>query len=264
MRQLLPTLGDVDPVTTYLAADRPAPADRPWVAVGMIASVDGATTVEGRSGPLGAPADEAMFRAVRGIADVVLVGAGTIRAEGYGAPRLSPHVRAAREAAGRAGDPPRLAVVSASLSLDLSSRPFTDEGPRPLVLTTTDADPDRRARVAEVAEVHAVGAGRVDVGGALARLHALGAGVVVSEGGPRLNGALVDADVVDEWCVSISPVVAGGDSARLVEGAGPARSELVLGSLLEGDGLLFGRWVRVPGPTPPGTPGAGGSRARSH
>ncbi len=246
MRQLLPTPADVDPVTTYLGADRPAPAERPWVAVGMIQSLDGATAVGGRSGALGGPADKAVFRAVRAIADVVLVAAGTARAENYGPVRLADHVREARIAAGRGDRPPRLAVVTASLDLDPASRLFADgpAGVRPLVLTTTDADPDRRTGLEDVAEVRAVGQGRVDLASALAGLRADGAGVVVCEGGPSLNGALVDAGLVDEWCVSIAPVVAGGDSRRIVHGARPDAADVELVSLLEGDGLLFGRWVR--------------------
>ena len=106
--------------------------------------------------------DRAVFRAVRAIADVVLVAAGTFRTEGYGPVRLSEESRAARVAAGRSPEPPRLAVVSASLDVDVS-RPA--EGPvRPLVLTTEDADRSRREALEVLAEVRAHGAGRVDLG----------------------------------------------------------------------------------------------------
>lgn len=246
VRQLLPAPDDVDPVTAYLAADRPAPPDRPWVAVGMIESLDGATALDGRSGGLGGPADKAVFRAVRAVADVILVAAGTARAETYGPVRLPAEVQDARAAAGRGHRPPRLAVVSASLDLDPASRLFVTDHPalRPLVLTTTDADPAKRTRLEAVAEVRAAGHGRVDLAEALAGLRADGADVVVCEGGPSLNGALVEADLVDEWCVSIAPVVAGGSSRRIVHGAPAGPADVALESLLEADGLLFGRWVR--------------------
>jgi len=244
MRQLLPTPGDVDPVAAYLAAARPAPADRPWVAMSMVSSLDGATAVHGRSGPLGGAPDRAVFRAVRAIADAVLVAAGTVRAEGYGPVRLSEEAVAARVAAGRSAGPPRLVVVSGSLDLDLSR---AAEGPvRPLVLTTADARPDRRAALEEVAEVRAYGAGEVDLGAALSDLRADGVGVVVCEGGPSLNRALVAADLVDEWCVTLAPTIAGGASRRVVDGA-PELGEgqpLELASLLEEDGVLLGRWLR--------------------
>lgn len=244
MRQLHPSVAEVDPVVAYLGASRPVPADRPWVVVGMVASLDGATAVDGRSGALGGPADRIVFRAVRAIADVIVVAAGTVRAERYGPVRFSDEVRDARVAAGRSPDAPRLAVVSASLDLDPEQ--LAGDGPRPLVLTTGDADAGRRAQVAEHAEVRTMGSGRVDLAAAMASLRADGAEVVVCEGGPTLNGALVDADLVDEWCVSLAPVIAGGSSARMVDGAAPVtdRSVLELASLLEADGVLFGRWIR--------------------
>jgi hypothetical protein len=65
----------------YAADDRPRPDGRPWVVVGMITSADGAATVEGTSGDLGNPTDRRVLRAVRGVADTILVGASTVRAE---------------------------------------------------------------------------------------------------------------------------------------------------------------------------------------
>lgn len=244
VRQLLPTPGDVDPVRSYLGQDRPPRADRPWVTVGMIAALDGATALAGRSGDLGGPADKAVFRAVRAVADVILVGAGTVRAEAYRPPRISASVRDARISAGRAGDPPRLAIVSARLDLEVTSPAFASG--RPLVFTTQPvADRDGR-RFADVADVHAAGDETVDVTAVLATLRSHGASVVVSEGGPTLNAALVEAGVVDEWCVTISPLVAGGDSARIV---GPTSDldprSLRLASLLTEDDMLFGRWLAI-------------------
>lgn len=245
MRQLHPTPGDVDPLVAYVGAARPAPAGRPWVTASMVSSLDGATAVGGRSGPLGGAPDREVFRTVRALADVVLVAAGTFRTESYGPVRLSGEAIAARAAAGRSPGPPRLAVVSASLDLGLSR---AADGPvRPLVLTTQDADGDRRAALAAQAEVRTHGTGRVDLVAALAALHEDGVGVVVCEGGPTLNAALVEHDLIDEWCVTLAPAVVGGDSLRVVAGApelGEAGQELELVSLLESDGVLLGRWLR--------------------
>lgn len=244
MRQLHPVPGDVDPIAAYLAAPRPCPPGRPWVAMSMASSLDGATAVHGRSGPLGGAPDREVFRAVRAIADVVLVAAGTVRAERYGPVRLSAEARQARAAAGRSATPPRLAVVSASLDLDLARAAEGDVAP--LVLTVDDADPERRAALEAHAEVRAYGSGRVDLADALAGLRADGAEVVVCEGGPSLNAALVEHDLVDEWCVTLAPAVVGGDSRRVVDGA-PEPGEpqaLELASLLEEDGVLLGRWLR--------------------
>lgn len=244
MRQVLPHPAEVDPLEAYLAAPRPDPPVRPWVVVGMVSSLDGATAVEGRSGPLGGPADREVFRAVRALADVVLVAAGTARAEDYGPVRLSEAARAARVAAGRSPGPPRLAVVTASLDLDVGR--LAGDGPPPLVLTTEDADPARRVDIEAHAEVRSLGRGRVDLGAALAALHDDGARVVVCEGGPTLNAGLVEADLVDEWCVTVAPAVVGGASHRVVHGAADVaqHGDLELAQLLEADGVLFGRWIR--------------------
>lgn len=247
MRQLLPTLADVDPVRTYLAGHRPAPEGRPWIVVGMISSLDGASALDGRSGGLGGPADQAVFGAVRAIADVILVGAGTVRAERYGSVRLPDHASASRVEAGRSAEAPRLAIVTASGALvdDLEAgEPLLAGGPQPVVFTTEDADPGRVRALSDVADVRAVGRGRVDLPMAVASLSEDGAAVVVCEGGPTLNGALADAAMIDELCLSIAPMLAGGESGRILRGAittDPARFELV--SLLTEDGLLFGRWV---------------------
>lgn len=258
MRQLLPTVADVDPIRTYLAGHRPAPSGRPWVALGMIASLDGATAVDGRSGPLGGPVDKVAFRAVRAMADVILVAAGTVRTEGYGPIRISDEARVARIEAGQGPGPARLAIVTASLDLDLDGPLFApdpdrddarDTQRRPLVFTTTDADDDRVRAVGARAEIRRFGTGQVDVGAALASLAGDGVGLVVCEGGPTLNGALVAAGVVDEVCLSLSPTVVGGDSKRLVAGI-PELDDLddggyeLVSLLVEGD-MLLGRWVRA-------------------
>src|SRR5580658_1525233 len=105
MRQLFPLPGDVDPVDAYgrLTATN---SGRPAVRLNMIASVDGAATVDGRSGQLGGPPDKAVFATLRSLADVVMVGAGTMRAEGYGPARLADDARARRRDSGLPPVPP--------------------------------------------------------------------------------------------------------------------------------------------------------------
>ncbi|WP_436795529.1 dihydrofolate reductase family protein [Actinospongicola halichondriae] len=244
MRQLLPHDDTVDPLEAYLAAPRPTGRDRPWVTVGMISTLDGGTTTAGTSGGLGGPADAQMLRAVRGIADAVIVGAGTVTAEDYGPLRHSDEVRSARAAVGRSSEQPRLVIVSGRLSIDASARVFVDAPVPPLVCTTVGAPAEAVAALEGVAEVFQAGDDHVDLPAILARLRSDGASVVVSEGGPTLNGALVDAGVVDEWCMTIAPLVAGGDSHRIVHGAVPTTDDLEIASLLTEDGLLFGRWTR--------------------
>lgn len=245
MRCLWPDPDDVADVDALIAAEpRPAHAERPWLLVNMVSSLDGAIEVRGRSGALGGPADKAVFFALRGVADVVLAGAGTVRAEGYGPARPSEAVRAARLARGQESAP-TIAVVTRSLDLDLGSSLFTSDGPRPIVITCDAAPGDRRRAAAEVADVLVAGHDDVELTQALAELGARGAEVVTCEGGPRLNGDLLAADLVDEWDLTISPLLVGDESKRAAVGpALDAPRGFALGRLLEGDGLLLGRWVR--------------------
>jgi riboflavin biosynthesis pyrimidine reductase len=230
---------------------RPPFPDRPWVLANFVASADGAATgPDGRSGTLSGPADRALFQALRAAADVVLAGAGTVRAENYGRARLTDEQQERRQAQGRP-PLPRLAVVSASLRLDPAARFFTEALPDqlPIVLTTTAAladAADRAEELAEVAVVHTAGETTVDWGEALRLLHAdVGAGVVLAEGGPTVIGQLVTADLLDELCLTVSPLVVGGEAPRIVAGA---RLEAALPQRLDrvftADGFLFLRYLR--------------------
>jgi riboflavin biosynthesis pyrimidine reductase len=245
MRRLWPEPGTVDDIGALVAAEPRAPhASRPWLLVNMVASLDGAITIGGRSGGLGGEADRAMFFALRHVADVVLVGAGTARAEDYGPSRAPEGVRAARVARGQAALP-RLAVVTRSLDLDPSARLFGDASNRPWVITHQDADAGRVATLGEVADVIQVGDGEVDLVAALGRLRADGAGVVTCEGGPALNGDLIAHDLVDEWALTIAPLLVSGDAGRSSRGPLPDPRRFELARLLEADGELLGRWVRA-------------------
>ena len=245
MRRLWPDPGEVDVVAAMVAGEaRPSPAERPWVLVNMIASLDGAITIAERSGGLGGPADQQLFSALRGVADVILVGAGTVRAEGYGPARPSEAIRAARLARGQA-EVPRIAVVTRSLDLDLTSTLFTASVLPPLVITCGSADAARRRDLDAVAELIVVGTQEVDLAQALRHLGAAGTEVITCEGGPSLNGDLVAADLIDEWDLTVSPVLTGGAAGRASRGPDPAVPHpLRLDRLLEADHHLLGRWIR--------------------
>jgi riboflavin biosynthesis pyrimidine reductase len=249
MRRIWPTDqaggGEVVDLDAFVAAEaRPRPADRPWLGVNMITSVDGGTAVGGLSGPLQAPADKALFDALRAAADVVLVGAGTVRAEGYGPARPTPERRAARRARGQS-EAPAIAVVSRSLDLDPAAALFTEAQTRSIVLTCEHADPDRLHALEAVAAIELCGLDRVEPQLALAALGERGADFVLCEGGPRLNGDLIAAAVVDEWCLTLSPLLDGGDSRRAADGAIPTEpTPCRLDRVLEEDQLLLLRYVR--------------------
>ena len=237
MRALLPRPSDdVDLEVAYAVAHG---TDGPHVRVNMISSLDGAIAVRGRSGMLGGPADRALFHVLRSLADVILVGAGTARAEGYGPARIEPDVQERRRARGQ--DPvPSIAVVTRSCHLDWTSPFFTDAVARPIVVTTTDADEAARARAAQHAHVITAGRGDVDLAGALDALAGRGLRHVLGEGGPGLNAELAAAGLMDELCLTLSPRVVGGNGPRLL--AGPELTQplgLETMHLLEDDGFYF-------------------------
>jgi 5-amino-6-(5-phosphoribosylamino)uracil reductase len=238
---------DVDPLIELNRDDRSPLTNRPWVLSNMVTTLDGATAVDGLSGPLGGPADQQVFSAIRSVADVVLAGASTVIEEGYRPPSPSPAVLEARRAAGRA-DRLVIAVITSSLRLETDLPLFADATYRPLVITTTNAPDDRRQALESVADVVSLAPdddGRVPLLAALEALGAMGHRTVLSEGGPALNGQLVADDLIDEWNLTLSPLLVGGSSARPAHGQGAAASrEVTLARLWEADGLLFGRWVR--------------------
>jgi len=244
VRQILPSPAEITAEDAY-GEPRPTMEGRPWVVVDMIASADGAIAVEGRSGGLGGPADKAVFRALRGAADVVLVGAGTARAEGYGPVRADDATRARRRARGQA-PVARLALVTARLDLDPEARMFTEAEEPPVVITTVAAAAGADAALAGRADLVAVGDDEVDLALGMAALHERGASLVLVEGGPTLNGHLVAADLVDEWCLSIAPVLVSGESGRAAHGPEPTEPvAMQLHRLLEADGYLFATYRRA-------------------
>ncbi len=238
MRQLHPeVIDDVDPVDVY--GDLPR-----GVRLNMIASVDGATSVEGLSGALGGAPDRRVFAALRSLADVILVAAGTMRAEGYGPARLPETVQAARRERGQAPVPP-IAVVSRACALDWESPFFADAAAaaRPIVVTVADAPAANRAAAAAVAEVVVAGTGSVDLTAAVGALRERGLRSVLAEGGPSLNGQLAAAGLLDELCLTMSPKMVGGDSRRILTGPYlPQPVPMTLRSVCEDDGFLFLRY----------------------
>lgn len=222
------------------------PTGRPWVLTNMISSLDGATAIEGRSGGLGRPADSEVFAALRAVADVVIVGASTARAERYRRPRVGPAAIVGRRARGQT-DAPRLAIVSGSLSLpsDLPAlAPSATAEPRPVLFTGSASPPERRSELAEVADIDVAPTPVVDPRWVLERLFAQGARVAILEGGPTLNGQFAASGCIDEWNLTVSPTLVSGTSARPAHGeAALPPTEFTLARLWMADGLVFGRWV---------------------
>lgn len=233
---------EVDVTEAVELAERPVPSERPWVAAVFIASADGAATLSGVSGGLGGPADRAAFQAHRYMADLIMAGAGTIRAEKYGPPPFPEAVRERRRARGQE-EVPRIAAVSGSLSFSYEE-PFFDPAVRPLVIASESVDAGPREQAAQRAELLLVGGNDVDLAGALRILRGRGVERVTCEGGPRLLGSLMSEDLVDELSVTIAPTLVGGDAPRIAAGATEKARAMRLEQVLEDDGYLILRYLR--------------------
>lgn len=232
-----------DPLAPYLEVDRSSPRHECWVAGHMVAGLDGTAAVDGRVGALSTRPDQALFRSMRQIADVVLVGAETVRREGYGPVRLSEEAQARRRELGKSATPP-VAVVSRSLNLDGAASVFADapEHAPTVVVTCAGADPGRRAEVEEFAEVILAGGERVEPEQAMRALSDRGHGVVLCEGGPTWLGELVAADRLDELLLSISPMMGGDPLPVSVTPPGTGIARFNLKGVMAEDGTIFLRY----------------------
>ena len=218
MRRLFPH--PADDVTLHECYDvrRPRPTGRPWVSLCMVSGLDGSTVVDRSSRGLSNPTDQELLLTLRTFADVILVGAGTVRAEGYGPPKVPGQ---------------RIGIISRSGEFDYGT-PLFASGKAFLVL------PDDAPAV-PVPAVRA-GIGQLDIEWALAEIDA---DVVQAEGGATLNGLLATADCIDELNLSISPQINGGTGPRLTYGAPSLSHRMRLAHVLEDDSFLFTRYVRA-------------------
>jgi len=218
-------------------------ATEPTLRVNFVSSIDGAATLDGLSGALSGAADKQVFGTLRMVCDALVVAAGTVRSERYHALRLGSRGRAWRTAHGLA-EFPLMVIVSGSLDLDPAQEIFSDAPIRPIVITHGRAPAERRAAVEQVAELVTAGDDAVDLAAALAVLHARGVTQLLCEGGPHLFGALTAADLVDELCLTVAPLLAGAGSGRITAGPpGPPRP-MSLRSILSADDMLFLRYAR--------------------
>lgn len=244
MRRLVPSTDEVADLAEEVASDpRPSRSGRPWVMANMVMSVDGAVAVDGRSAPLSTPADRRMFHAVRSTVDVVMAGAGTVRAERYGRPRAEPWAAEARARRGQQ-PAPLLVVVTRSGRLPADLPLTSGDGPEPLVLHPRASPADLPHGV----RGRAAGEDEVDLAGALAGLASEGHRSVLCEGGPALLGDLAALDLFDELFVTVSPRLAAGGRLGLLGGQPRMDRPLALHRVLAEDGALLLTYRRG-GPT---------------
>ncbi|WP_405589069.1 pyrimidine reductase family protein [Streptomyces sp. NBC_01190] len=226
------------------------PADRspgtPYLRANMVGSLDGAARADGKSAPLSSPADMRIFGTLRALCDLVLVGAETVRQEVY-RPAKAREAFAARRAALGQSPAPAIGVISRRLDLDFGAPLFTAPLVPTLVLTGAGA-PDSALAEARAAGARVVIAGEgdcVDPALVVRAVGDLGYTRLLHEGGPRILAQFAAADLLDEVCLTVSPILAGGDAPRIINGRRvlpPARFRPL--SILEEDGFLFTRYVR--------------------
>lgn len=216
------------------------PGDGPLVRANMIASLDGAAWgPDRRSGSINGPADWRVFRVLRALSEVILVGAGTARAEEY---RPWPVPRDLVELRAAAGLPPQVEIAVVTRTGGLP--PGLHGVDRPPLVCTSEEGAERLGSDVAPERLVVAGGSDVDLPALLDALAARGLTRVLVEGGPELLGALVAADLVDELCLTTSPAVVGAGPGRILGGSAfgevrPAR----LAHLLHSDGMLLARWV---------------------
>lgn len=226
-------------IEDYRPFERPHP-DRPWVAANMVTSLDGRAAIKGGSTGLGGTADHEYFLKLRTRFDAVLVGAGTFRTERYGRLIPDPQARAVRERIGLPHDPLAV-IISGCLDLPWDAPLFTDGGGRVLVFTREQPDP--KPETATSLRLHSMPGG-IDLAEVLRHLRQeRGVRALLCEGGPHLLGQLVDADLLDELFLTVSPLVAGGDGPRVAE-QNTATRDFEPQRILSGDGDLLTRYRR--------------------
>lgn len=238
--RLLDDLTDDDLIAIYEVADRKVPHLR----ANFVSSLDGAVEIDGKSKALSSDSDSRVFSMIRRLADVVLVGAGTIRDEGYNPLKLSGAARTWREHAGLAENP-TLAIVSSRLELS-PVNPVFQSAVRPIVVTHAASPPERREALAEVAEVLVLGEAEVDLPAVVQEFAGRGLTQILSEGGPHLLGALTEADLVGELCLALAPLLAGPGAGRITAGARTTltRRMTLESTLTASDDYLFFRYLR--------------------
>ena len=241
MRLLSPAGGgDLDDAA--LARLYAYPRER-WLRANFVSSADGAGSLDGVSAGLSSEDDRRLFGLLRVLADVVLVGAGTARTEKY-----KPARRRAALAHLRAGRPPTvpIAVVSRKLDLDFAAPLFTGAPPdaRTIVITCASAPAPLRAATARVADVIVAGTAAVDLTEAAVVLAGRGLSRVLCEGGPHLLAQVAADGLLDELCLTVSPLLAGPGPHRITHGLPLAAAlPMSLAHVLEADGFLFCRYL---------------------
>jgi riboflavin biosynthesis pyrimidine reductase len=228
--------------------DYPADLDGVWVRANFITSADGGATADGTSSGLGGPGDKFIFNLLRELADIIVVGAGTVRMEGYSGAHLGAAQRQRRQARGQS-EVPQLTIVTKSGRLDRDMPVFTRTEIAPLVCTCTaacDQTRDRLGGLAEVVDCSWDDPAQVDEAALLAALEARDMRRILTEGGPTLLGSFIERNLLDELCLTIAPYIVGGLARRIATGPGQLLTPMRSAHILTDDaGYLYTRYVKA-------------------
>lgn len=218
------------------------PEARRWVRAMMLHSLDGAVAgPDGRSGSISSPVDRQVLAEVRRLADAVVIGAETMRAERYSPMRAKPEAAGERAGGGQA-IAPALVIVSASLDLPWDEPAFSESAITPIVVTGSGSDEQARGRAARYSDLVVVD-GDVSAMTLLDALSTRGLRRIVCEGGPRLLNLLLDADVIDELDYTIAPWIVGRAQETYAPPASPAQRFLPA-TMMTHEGFVFMRYLR--------------------
>ncbi|MCB1274615.1 MAG: pyrimidine reductase family protein [Leucobacter sp.] len=214
------------------------------VRMNFVSGADGAVTSGGHSGQLGGPHDRLIMRVLRAMADVVLVSAGTVRSEGYGGLNLPAEFLAWR-AEHVSPHPPRIAIATQALGLEPEMSVFRKAEVRPLIVAPRARVREAGDRFDGAADLLGCGETELDLAEVLAELARRGEGRVLCEGGPQLFGSLLERDLVDEVCLTVSPTFTAGRAGRIATSPTEVfRSYALDPPLVDDDGFLFLRYRR--------------------
>ncbi len=184
----------------------PAPADRPMVFINMVSTIDGKILSGGRNEPvhLGSAADQATMHALEGMADGVLIGAGTLRAT----PRINIPKHVSRFCA------------TASGKVDAGHNFFTDAPDKARLITTSGVE-------STVPKLEC-GESEVDWPLAMTKIKELGIEKLLCEGGSELNASLLTLDIVDEIFLTMAPKIRLGRDIPTIAGGDALEKEHLL------------------------------------
>lgn len=218
----------------------PEKLDRPWIQANFVSSLDGAATIGGKSAGLTGPGDQRVFGLQRDISDVVLVGARTASVERYNGIQPSAVSAERRKRLGLSAIPP-IAIVTSTASIAIDSPLLTDTYVPPIILTCEAAPQQRRSALASHgADIAVIGDEVVDLPAAIDELARRGLYRIDCEGGPRLFAQLIQLDLIDQLCLTLSPLLTASMTTRITHGSlETLQRRMSLSSLLRDGNFLM-------------------------